>query len=396
MKDKIKAFFHRPIWTDYRFLFFVWFVLSLVSAVTRLQKGNNFKVFRGMFWHTIDQLPLYVEYPNEYFDIAHYGPAFSIIVAPFAACPFWLGLILWNMALAVGLWWAIRHLPMAKKEHIFLFWICANELFTALVMQQFNIATVALICGTFICIEQKRDFWAALLIVIGTFVKIYGIVGFAFFFFSRKKITLILSTLFWSAVLFVLPRLISSPEYIIQQYSAWAVDIAEKNGANTFSLYQNISLLGIVRKVSGITSYSDLWLIVPGIILFGLPYLRIKQFANLDYRFAVLASVLMFVVLFSSGSESSGYIIAFVGVAIWYCKVPWQRSKFDLGLLIFAFIITSLSPSDLFPQYLRDVVIRPYSLKALPVAIIWFKLIYEMLTRDYAQQKSLTNDDYTK
>ena len=64
--------------------------------------------------------------------------------------------------------------------------------------------------------------------------------------------------------------------------------------------------------------------------------------------------------------------------------IPWQRNRCDLALIIFAFIITSMSPSDLFPKVVWSQLIKPYSLKALPVAIIWFKLIYEMLTKDYA------------
>ena len=55
----------------------------------------------------------------------------------------------------------------------------------------------------------------------------------------------------------------------------------------------------------------------------------------------------MFVVLFSTGSESSTYIIAFIGVAIWYTAVPWKRSTLDIVLMVFAFILTSMSPSDL-------------------------------------------------
>ena len=79
----------------------------------------------------------------------------------------------------------------------------------------------------------------------------------------------------------------------------------------------------------------------------------------------------------------STYIIAFCGVAIWYKCVPWKRTKWDLALLIFAFILTSMSPSDLFPKYLRQTYVIPYALKALPCVIIWLKLSYELLTRNY-------------
>ena len=62
------------------------------------------------------------------------------------------------------------------------------------------------------------------------------------------------------------------------------------------------------------------------------------------FRQTLLASVLMFVVLFSTGSESSGYIIPFVGVVIWYTAAPWQRTGWDVALLVFVFILSSLSP----------------------------------------------------
>jgi hypothetical protein len=93
----------------------------------------------------------------------------------------------------------------------------------------------------------------------------------------------------------------------------------------------------------------------------------------------------MFVVLFSTGSESSGYIIALVGVVIWYTACPWQRTRWDIFLMVFVFILSSLSPSDLFPAFLRKQYVQPYALKALPVVLVWFQLCYEMLTRDYSK-----------
>ena len=117
--------------------------------------------------------------------------------------------------------------------------------------------------------------------------------------------------------------------------------------------------------------------------LFSLPYLRLRQYANEAFRYAFLASVLLFVVLFSTGSESSSYIIALVGASIWYVTSPWRRSRLDLALMIFAFILTSMSPSDLFPAFIRKTYVQPYALKALPCVLIWLKLICEMLTKDY-------------
>ncbi len=384
---KMKAFFKQPFFSSQRTLFWLWLLLPVVAALTKISKhNNNFLIFRGVFWHTLQGTSLYIEYPNEYYDTNHYGPFFSLLIAPFAVIPEWLGLFFWLVALTMFLYWAIRKLPVRDGVQIATLWFCAHELLTALFMAQYNIAIVAGVLFTYVCIRKEQDFWAAFFIMLGTFVKLYGIVGLSFFFFSKHKKKFILSLFLWAAVMFVAPMLISSPEYVFSQYTEWFTSLTSKNTENLFASHQNISFLGMVRKISGCADYSDLWLILPGLLLFGLPYLRWQQFKHLSFQLTLLASVLMFTVLFSTGSESSTYIIAFVGVAIWYWAAPWQRTRWDIALMVFAFILTSLSPSDLFPAYVRQEWVQPYALKALPVTIIWLQLTLEMLCKDYANK----------
>ena len=382
--QRLYLFLQKPFFSDYRTLFGLWLLLPVIATLLKLSKHNNFLIFRYVYWHTIEQLPLYVAY-DEYWDTNHYGPFFSLVIAPFAMLPVRWGLFFWLIVLSLSLYYAIRKLPFPDRKRIFLYWFCAHELLTALFMSQFNIAIAAIIVATFYCIEKEKDIWAACFIMLGTFVKLYGIVGLAFFFFSKHKVKFLLALLGWALVMFVAPMAISSPDYIISQYVGWWDSLSAKNAENIFSGGQNISLLGMVRKISECASYSDLWLILGGLIIFGLPYLRIAQYKYKAFRYALLASVLLFVVLFSTGSESSTYIIAFVGVGIWYWSVPWKRSKWDIALMVFAFILTSFSPSDLFPAYLRKEFVQPYALKALPCAIIWFKLSYEMCFRNYIE-----------
>ena len=387
---KLQAFFHKPFFSNPRTLFGLWTLLAVVAGLTKIapHRHNNFLIFRGVFWHTIQKLSLYDFYPTEYNDHNHYGPIFSLVIAPFAVVPDAIGLLFWLVVLALGMYYAVRRLPLEEGRQIFLYWFCAHELLTALQMQQFNIAIAAIIIGSFAAIEKGREVTAAFLIVLGTFVKLYGVVGLAFFFFVKRKPRFILALIGWSVVCFVAPMLISSPEYVVGQYVEWYERLAAKNGENTFSLMQNISLLGMIRKVSGSASYSDLLVILPGLALFGLPYLRFGQYRHLAFRYAILSSVLLFVVLFSTGSESSTYIIPFAGIALWYTTSPWKRSGWDVALLVFAFVLSSLSPSDLFPRSLREAYVLPYALKALPPTLIWLRLSYELLTRDYAPSKT--------
>ena len=387
---KLQAFFHKPFFSNPRTLFGLWTLLAVVAGLTKIapHRHNNFLIFRGVFWHTIQKLSLYDFYPTEYNDHNHYGPIFSLVIAPFAVVPDAIGLLLWLVVLALGMYYAVRRLPLEEGRQIFLYWFCAHELLTALQMQQFNIAIAAIIIGSFAAIEKGREVTAAFLIVLGTFVKLYGVVGLAFFFFVKRKPRFILALIGWSVVCFVAPMLISSPEYVVGQYVEWYERLAAKNGENTFSLMQNISLLGMIRKISGSASYSDLLVILPGLALFGLPYLRFRQYRHLAFRYAILSSVLLFVVLFSTGSESSTYIIPFAGIALWYTTSPWKRSGWDVALLVFAFVLSSLSPSDLFPRSLREAYVLPYALKALPPTLVWLRLSYELLTRDYAPSKT--------
>ncbi len=394
INKKITSFLNLSFFNNRLNIISIWMIITLLSAVKQLKIGNynNYKIFKNVYFHTIEKLPLYKEYPLEYFDHNHYGPIFSLLIAPFAVLPDYLGIPLWGLFNAGILAWAITQLPLKSSQINAVLWICLHELLTTLLGLQFNPIMTAIIILSFVYIEKGKDFWSAFFIVLGVFVKLYGIVGLAFFFFSKNKIKFILSLLFWCIVLFSLPMLISSPEYIIQTYQEWFARLIEKNNENTgLSSYQDISLMGMVRRFFQDSTIPNLPFLIGGVFLFGLQYLRIKEYKEETYRVMLLASVLIFTVIFSSGSESPTYIIAFVGVAIWFVIQPKPISNFYIGLFIFALILTSLSPSDLIPKYLKDNYIRPYALKALPCVLIWFAIVYEMLKNKFKNYRSITH-----
>ena len=388
-KESLRALLH-----DYRTLFGLWMLLPVIMWLSKMTRANNFLIYRGSFWNAVREWNLYLPNPAEYGDSHHYGPLFSLLFSPFAIFPLKplnIGLLLWGITLTLFLYWAIRHSQFNKRQQLFILWFCAHEMLTALFMQQFNIAIAATILLAYYLIEREKDFWAAFFIMLGTFVKIYSIVGLAFFFFSKHKGRLIGGMLFWAVVFFLLPMpFFHGWDYIVEQYYNWYVSLAEKNALNAGSIMQNISLIGMTHRITGM-QFNDLWLIIPGMVLFALPYLRFDQYKNMAFRQTLLASVLMFIILFSTGSESSGYITPFIGIVIWYTAAPWKRTRWDVFLLVFAFILSSMSPSDLFPAYLRREYVHPYALKALPVTIIWLQLCYEMLTKEYAQRAETTS-----
>ena len=377
----------KRVLTDYRTLFGLWLLLGVISGLCKQHAHNNYNIFRYVFFNTMNGSTLYGESTDGgYWDMNHYGPFFSAIIAPFAMMPEIPGLVLWCAALSMFMYWTVRKSSFTDYQKIFILWFCAHELLTALFMQQFNIAIAGIMLLSYHFVKKEQDQWATFFIVIGFLVKLYGIVGLAFFLFSKHKVRYVLSFVGWLVVLSCIPMLYSGVEYQISQYKEWIECLGSKNAENGDSIAQNISLLGLVHRTSGL-QFSDLFIILPGMALFAIPYLRIKQYANEGFKQTILASALMFICLFSTGTESSGYIIALTGVAIWFTASPWQRDKCDIALMVFAFILTSLSPSDLFPAYIRKEWVQPYALKALPVAIIWFKLCYEIMTKDYKDTK---------
>jgi len=391
-----KNIFNRFFFTQKKYIIAIWILVTIVTAAKQLLIGqyNNYKIFKGVFYHTIHKLPLYQEYPTEYFDHNHYGPIFSLLIAPFALLPDYIGLILWALFNAIVLIWAITKLPLKPIQTTAILWICLHEFLTTLLGLQFNPIMTALIILSFVYIDREKVFWAAFFIILGVFVKLYGIVGLAFFFFTNNKLKFIASLFFWSVVLFALPMLLSSPQYIIQTYIEWYERLVVKNQENTslFSM-QDISLMGMVRRILQDSSISNLPFIITGVTLFGMQYLRISQYKEMGFRLLILASTLIFTVIFSTGSESPTYIIAFVGVAIWFVIQPKPITKYTIFLLVFALILTSLSPSDLIPKYLRDNFIQPYALKALPCILIWISILNEIYFKNFLVYNTFLKND---
>lgn len=390
MYAKLLSFLKNPRLQEPRTTCLVWLLTGAIFALIKFAIGkfNNYKIFEWVFWHAREGLTLYGDYPALYNDSNHYGIIFSLIIAPFAWLPEWLGLVLWVVANTALLYYAIRQLPLTEVQKAFIYWYAYIELMTAQGVQQFNISVAAFIILAYALIHQRKDFWAALVIVLGTFIKIYPVVGLAFFFFSKRKGVLIAGCFFWAAVCFFLPVLYTPGlEYVCSQYVDWFERLQVKNALNMFATSQNISLLGLVRKLSGNPAYSDLWLIVPALILFFIPYLRFSQYKYLRFQLMLLAHVLLFVVLFSTGSEASGYVTVMVGVALWYLCSPSAPSSYHKWLLIVTLVIVGVSSTELVPKFIRIGFIQPYVVKVWPCVVVWLTLCYEMIRKDFSNRQ---------
>ena len=382
MKDKFLKFISNP-----KYIFGIYLLVAVLSAIAKLNGGplkyNNYLIFTNVFYNTLHENNIYLHYPDIHFDSNHYGVFFSILIAPFAMLPDWLGMPLWNVANTLVFLFAIHKLPFSNQKRAFFAWLCLQEFITAAVSLQFNIALAGLLMLSAIYIYERKETQSAFFIMIGFFVKLYGVAGLSAFFFVKNKIKFIGALIAFGILFIVLPMLLSSSHFGIQSYADWFQSLSEKNVSNqVLGNRQDFSLMGIVRRVLGDASISNLTFLIPGMAVFALPYLRIKQYQNLPFQLLILSSTLLFIVLFSSGSESPTYIIAVAGVMIWFL-IQKEKTPFVIGLLIFVIILTCFSFSDLFPKFIKENYIIKYSLKALPCCFVWFRVIYELLTKDF-------------
>ena len=372
------------------FVLVAYFGLSLFAVVKSVilhHIHDNYFVYKYAVINIIHQQTPFGPIRGPFHDVYHYGPVFSILMAPFALLPDSIGVILWVMFNAWILYVAIKRLPFQNNAYLPILLICAHELMTSSSNVEINPLIGALIVLSYVFIKDKKDFWAALMICIGTFIKLYGIVGLAFFFCSENKGKFLWSILFWSVVLFVAPMLITSPGYIVSNYHDWYFDLLQKNKYNIGPSLQDISLMGLIRNIFGYHQLSNAAVILPGLLLFVTWYIRTKYYKILQYQLLLLASTLIFVIIFSSSSESPTYIIAVCGVAIWFMNLGRPATTLEISLLVFTLILTVFSPSDLFPRSIRVNYVIPYKLKGLPCVLVWFKIIYETLTRKFAGGK---------
>jgi hypothetical protein len=364
----------------------VFVLLPMITTYGKYHRGshhNNYLIFIYTFFHAQDHLNLFSRYP-EYGDMNHYGPLFSLIIAPFAMIPEYIGMFFWELLNSLFLFYAIRSLPIEASKRTAVYWIVAHELLTALFACQINPAITAMIILSYTLINKNQNFKAAFLIMLGTFIKLYGIVGLAFFFFVKDKPRFIAWCLFWAVIFFALPMVFFTPEYILQQYKEWYFSLSAKQLENaTLVSWQDMSVMGIVRRVMQNPNIPNWPFLITGIIIFCLPYLRINQYRSPEFRLMYLASTLIFTVIFSNSSESPTYIIAFAGVAIWFVIQPRPVKPLVIALFIFAILLTTLAPSDFYPKFIRENYIMHYSLKALPCVLIWLYISYQMIFEEF-------------
>ncbi|RYD97447.1 MAG: DUF2029 domain-containing protein [Sphingobacteriales bacterium] len=278
-------------------------------------------------------------------------------------------------------------MPLRPWAQVALLLLCANELMINSGQLQANALTCACVLLGFSYTQRGKEHWALFFILFGAFIKIYAIVGGLFFFFSRNKTRFLGWGLVWSAVFFVAPMLFADAGFILQSYGDWYLSLQAKAAQNRTlgldSIDQNISIMGMASRIfNPAMNTTPIWL--GGIVLFFSQLRHWRDFSDLRYRMYLLASLLLFTVLFSNGSESCTYIIAVPGMCLWY--LLQEKSK-KTNIIFFSLLVfTTLLYSDLLGGYwLRQTLVKPYSLKAFCPTVLWLTILVQVHRRQYSR-----------
>ncbi len=353
-------------------------IQSLVSGTKTYQEGgreynryNNYTMFEKSFHHLQEGKDLYLLYPGEFWDQYKYTPTFTAFFGLFAIFPDWLGLSLWNLLNAMALFFAIWLLPVrSQRQKGLMVLIIVIELMTAIQNEQSNPLMAGLMLLSFGMLERGRCFPATLFILFAAFIKPFALAGMVIFLFYPGKWKMALYSALSFIILISLPLLfISLNQYgfLLTSYlHALQEDQSVQLGMSVAGLLQSWFRADIPKNL----------VLMSGVILFFLPFLRYRLYNSFDFRYLTLASILIWVVIFNYRAESPTYIIAMTGVAMWF--VPAAGNRLNVVLFVLAFILTVLSPTDLFPAVLRRSFVVPYVLKALPCILIWFRIYYEL------------------
>jgi hypothetical protein len=332
---------------------------------------NNFTIFRWSFPNLIHGVDLYSLHPDQHQDLYKYSPTFALFMAPLHILPRPAGLLLWNLLNAMVPFWAIQRLKVSDWARAFILLFVSMELLGSMQNTQSNGLMAGLMVGTLASLERRQVVLAAFLVCLGFYIKVFGAAaGIMFLMYDRKPRFLIACGV-WGLILGGAPLPVTGVERLASLYRGW-LELMANDPAHDM----NFSLMTLTQRWFHFTA-PDWWYLAPGVALLMLPLARRIVRETPAFRILFCGALLVWVVIFNHKAESPTYVIAMCGVGLWAITQPPAICR--TLLLWFVFILTSMSGGDLFPSQVRETIVGPYKLKALPCIVAWLVMTWQLL-----------------
>ncbi len=337
----------------------------------QMTEFNNYLIFKYSYFHLLDGTNLYGIYPERHWDFYKYSPTFALLMGSIAYLPDWAGLCIWDLLNALAVFWAVRMLPFKARVQCLLLWFAAMELLTCLQNTQSNGLMCGLMIAAYGSMQRGKPLWATLWLVLSVYIKVYGAIGFCLFLFYPGKPKFILYAAMWMVLFAAMPLLVTPMPTLLWQYQNW-VDLMRADAAAATGM----SVAGWLHTWFGLDNVKAI-VSIGGIVLFLVQFVRFDLYRNELFKLLMLASMLIWVVIFNHKAESPTFIIAIAGVGIWYYASP--RATWRTAVFVMTLIFTSFSTTDLFPPFVRNNFVYPYTIKAFPCIVAWLVVFGEIL-----------------
>ena len=355
---------------------------------------NNYVIFKQSFVHLIAQEDLYRAWPSEHWDLYKYTPTFALFFGIFGVFPDLWGLIGWNLlnagVLAAGVT-ALGALSQRGQALGLLFlW---PELLISLQNEQSNALIAGLLMLALGGLERAKIIRPAVWIVCSVFIKLFGIMALALLPFYRKWPASLLWSLGIALLMGIFPAFILPVNYYQSMLHSYAGMLQHDH-----SVSYGMSVMGWLQAWLGTMASLPVPktpVVGAGLLLLLLPVLRVWLRhirtegwlgswwrdgiqVSRAFRFLWLASLMVWMVIFNHKAESPTFIIALSGILLAYANSP--RTALDRVLLISCWVLSSWSPTDLFPAEWRKEWDEPLQLKVFPYILYWMRILWLMWT----------------
>jgi len=346
----------------------------VVGIQTKAIHGyNNFVIYTASNYHITHWINLYTWHKSEYMDQFLYSPVFAVLIAPFAAAPLWMGLVLWSLVSCAFFYFSLTLLPdigIGKKMAIFF--ITLIEFITCIQNNQTNAIIVSCMVLAFICFEKEKVFWAAFFIVFASCIKVFALAAAVLFLVYPRKGRFIIYMVFWGILFAIAPVTLIPGKQLAWQYQNWWHEMTlihhSEDTGNPHNYHPPLSVMGWLKTWYQV-DVPGLYIQLAGIVMLMASFLRARLYNNQKFRYFLLSSILIFTVIFNHIAESPSFVIAVYGAAIWFV---WEkRNILAWALLVLMILFTVLSPTDIFPRSIREDYVIPYVFKAIPCILIW-------------------------
>jgi len=326
-------------------VFFFGLLIAIVATALETLKLRymNYLVYTDStldFWNGINP------YTQEFVD-AHgryflYTPVFSVLYAPIAFLPKWLGPFVWNLSNYCLFAASVFTLPKQYDKHktkIFLSLLLILE--QSIFPFQFNIVVAYCFLFAFTLLEKKQGYWAVLLIMISTTTKVYGIVELLLLFCYQKPFRHLLAAAAMGGLLLLLPALKTGFDGLLPCYENWW-NMLTQHQSDTYY----VSLLYAYPLRYVLDYYRVVQLITIGLVVMTF-FLQYRRWQDFRFRATTLGVLMGWIILFGDSSETHTYLIALAGYMLWYW-LQEQHDRFDKIVFWAMIVFFGIVPVDIF------------------------------------------------